>query len=243
MSATSPPIAADYRRRVQAIYARHCPERATDSNITFLMDKYAGYEDEMIDALVEKYGPEPAADRGVAATPACSQPQQPLDDAEADLERRRAAFARDIAVAHAEDALRVQALAGAATLRARAAAKRSLLEADQLRDLLARCKARRDATEAAASADAVAHHRALMSLRASMYALQAEADPEAASAEELTAARARRAAAEADLVTERERVAALEELLRSHLALYPMTPVRQALRSSDPALLASLDVG
>jgi hypothetical protein len=47
-----------FRARVVAMYQKYCPEKAL-SHVEFLLTKYRGYEDELIEVLVEKYGPEP----------------------------------------------------------------------------------------------------------------------------------------------------------------------------------------
>jgi hypothetical protein len=46
------------RERILAFYRHYCPEK-TASHVDFLLDKYAGHEDEVLEILREKYGPEP----------------------------------------------------------------------------------------------------------------------------------------------------------------------------------------
>lgn len=47
-----------YRSRVVAMYQKYCPEKPL-SHVEFLLTKYKGYEDELMEVLVEKYGAEP----------------------------------------------------------------------------------------------------------------------------------------------------------------------------------------
>ena len=50
---------ADYRTRITALYAWYQPEKL--AQVDDMLEKYKGAEDEMMQALVTKYGPEPAA--------------------------------------------------------------------------------------------------------------------------------------------------------------------------------------
>lgn len=55
---TATEAALHYRARVIAMYERYCPEKPL-SHVDFLLTKYQGFEEELMDVLVEKYGPEP----------------------------------------------------------------------------------------------------------------------------------------------------------------------------------------
>mmetsp|Transcript_54879 Transcript_54879/g.169163 ORF Transcript_54879/g.169163 Transcript_54879/m.169163 type:complete len:95 (+) Transcript_54879:53-337(+) len=48
-----------YRGRVELMYAVYAPERL--DKVPDIMLKYAGHEEALLNALVQKYGPEPAA--------------------------------------------------------------------------------------------------------------------------------------------------------------------------------------
>jgi hypothetical protein len=50
---------SDYRSRVLALYQKYAPKKV--NNIDAVMTKYKGQEEDLITALVGKYGPEPAA--------------------------------------------------------------------------------------------------------------------------------------------------------------------------------------
>eukprot|EP00754_Rhynchopus_humris_P038271 Rhum_TRINITY_DN2091_c0_g1::Rhum_TRINITY_DN2091_c0_g1_i1::g.5764::m.5764 len=54
---THPEEREAYARRLTALYERHRPARLCD--VDTLLDAYAGREDDLIRALVAKYGPEP----------------------------------------------------------------------------------------------------------------------------------------------------------------------------------------
>jgi hypothetical protein len=56
---------ASYRDRVAALYAKYAPDKV--SSVDKTMEKYAGAEEQLIDALVKKYGPEPSPSEGSAA--------------------------------------------------------------------------------------------------------------------------------------------------------------------------------
>jgi hypothetical protein len=47
------------RDRILAFYRHYCPEKPA-SHVDFLLDKYTGHEEEVLQVLREKYGPEPA---------------------------------------------------------------------------------------------------------------------------------------------------------------------------------------
>lgn len=47
-----------FRSRVVAMYQKYCPEKPL-SHVEFLLTKYKGYENELMEVLVQKYGPEP----------------------------------------------------------------------------------------------------------------------------------------------------------------------------------------
>jgi hypothetical protein len=47
-----------YRERIAAMYAKYCPEKPM-SHVDFLLVKYAGYEEDVLETLRQKYGPEP----------------------------------------------------------------------------------------------------------------------------------------------------------------------------------------
>ena len=46
------------RERILAFYRHYCPDKPA-SHVDYLLDKYAGNEDEVLEILKEKYGPEP----------------------------------------------------------------------------------------------------------------------------------------------------------------------------------------
>jgi hypothetical protein len=75
-SATAPsaaaPSAGDYRARVLAMYQAYAQDKVASVDKT--LEKYAGAEDQLIAALVQKYGPEPVA----GAAPADTTPASPL---------------------------------------------------------------------------------------------------------------------------------------------------------------------
>jgi hypothetical protein len=48
----------NFRSRVVAMYQKYCPEKPL-SHVEFLLTKYRGYENELMEVLVQKYGPEP----------------------------------------------------------------------------------------------------------------------------------------------------------------------------------------
>jgi hypothetical protein len=52
------PGAHPLRERLLAFYRHYCPEKPS-SHVDFLLSKYAGNEDAVLDVLREKYGPEP----------------------------------------------------------------------------------------------------------------------------------------------------------------------------------------
>mgnify|MGYP001571878750 FL=1 len=52
-------MAATYRDRIGAFYAKYCPDKPL-SHVDYLLAKYVGHEEDIIDVLKEKYGPEPA---------------------------------------------------------------------------------------------------------------------------------------------------------------------------------------
>ena len=63
------PAAVDYRTRITAMYAKYQPEKV--AQVDAMLEKYKGAEDQLMQALVTKYGPEPPA---ALATPPSSLP-------------------------------------------------------------------------------------------------------------------------------------------------------------------------
>ena len=59
---TLPPSTSEYHWRVQNMYLKYCPEKLTSGMVAKTLGKYAGQEEMLIRALVQKYGPEPTTD-------------------------------------------------------------------------------------------------------------------------------------------------------------------------------------
>lgn len=55
---------ASLRDRIWIMYHQYVPRLATSSHVDGLLTKYAGHEHELLDLLVEKYGPEPTMQGG-----------------------------------------------------------------------------------------------------------------------------------------------------------------------------------
>lgn len=60
MSQYGPTTSQSIRDRIAAFYSHYCPEKPA-SHVDYLLEKYAGHEEEVIEILKEKYGPEPMA--------------------------------------------------------------------------------------------------------------------------------------------------------------------------------------
>ena len=73
---------SDYRARLIRFYKQWNPEKASAENVDSTLAKFAGREEEMFRALVNKYGPEPPAPAAPApkkaAKPAKSKAWDPF---------------------------------------------------------------------------------------------------------------------------------------------------------------------
>ena len=83
-------IAQDYRARVEAMYDKYAPEKK--NTIDRAMGMYAGREDQLIAALVRKYGPEPgredeAQPADVQSLPSLTSEESSEDDYKLRIER------------------------------------------------------------------------------------------------------------------------------------------------------------
>jgi hypothetical protein len=63
---------ASFRDRVKALYDKYDPEKSASTDAT--LAKYAGKEEQLIKALVKKYGPEPEGGAGGGASPTAASP-------------------------------------------------------------------------------------------------------------------------------------------------------------------------
>ena len=79
MSTPSSSAGGDYRTRVVAMYQKYAPEKV--GSVDAALEKYKGAEPLLLEALVKKYGPEPAA----GASPACAPPNATFSPGDAVL--------------------------------------------------------------------------------------------------------------------------------------------------------------
>ena len=70
-SAPAPVVVGGYAERVTAMYRKYQPDKL--ANVGTVLGKYAGVEEQLIAALVRKYGPEPSREEGEAASAASPQ--------------------------------------------------------------------------------------------------------------------------------------------------------------------------
>jgi hypothetical protein len=288
---TSVDEALGYRTRVIAMYQQYCPEKPL-SHVDFLLAKYKGYENELMEVLREKYGPEPVLGRGntyqsqlASALQSDSSPAQldamlrPFrgmeeamlyqltnetpavdgvaassgaaersflkvnwDEDRGELFRRRQEqFRHDMA-----DMARQKQLASNAGVlesinEAQAKVSRQEREIASLRSDLQALKAQHESTSTVLQEETRAVAGELARAKLQLLRLQTAAIPGQAPVQKLV-----------ELEREGEKVSmqisdvlrtlhVYEKVIRTHLALFPITPVRSQLRSLDAALCARLD--
>jgi hypothetical protein len=73
--AASPAAPASWKARLTAFYEKYAPAKVGTVDAT--LEKYKGREGEFLEALVNKYGPEPAAAAATATSPAASSASSP----------------------------------------------------------------------------------------------------------------------------------------------------------------------
>ena len=289
------------------MYAKYCPEKPL-SHVDFLLSKYAGYEEDIIASLKEKYGPEPDApvsdyhtrvaalmatkrggnidersrqeasellashagaeehlihslmgklgtephtrvDRSAVRDTAAAGPQTTLadiatseEDPEIALIRRQERFFADISSLQQEQAKRESVRMNTSAAELSSQTRLQEMEIEALTNELAEMDRQRRSEEAETEVQIERLASQLTSLRMQKLRLDSRRDPDRVSIKEYEKLSKELTAVKEELSEATTQTKAIEEVLGRHLALYPMTPVRQTLRRVDPALCARLDV-
>ena len=289
MSATDD--ALGYRARVIAMYQQYCPEKPL-SHVDFLLAKYKGYENELMEVLREKYGPEPALGRSsnyqtqlASVVPGDKSPAQldamlrpfkgmeeallyqmtnetPAVDPRASssgaaersflkidwdedrdemFRRRQDQFRRDMA----DMAKQKQMLATTGVLEGIADAQmvvhKQEREIASLRSDLQALKAQHESTSMVLQEEIRSVAGELARAKLQLLRLQTTTIPGQAPVQQLLKLEKDTETVTAQLAEELCTLHVFEKVVRTHLALFPITPLRSQLRSADAALCARLD--
>lgn len=278
----------EYRARVVAMYQRYCPEKPL-SHVDFLMAKYKGFEEELMEVLVEKYGPEPTStssvqypielgdalgthhspqslgtllqkfqgmEESLLYEAKASSPLRPQQAARADVQsmlretdesraevfrQRQEQFRRDMnSLSREKQNVNAQSLADS-IVEAQSTVQKQEKEIRTLRSDLQAIKVRHEENAVRLDEEMRAVATELTAAKLNLLKLEGQAVPGELPLSYLHATERDIAKTVNDTLEALKLLQVLERIVRTHLALYPVTPMRSRLREIDSALCARLD--
>lgn len=280
------------RARVAAIYQHYCPEKPL-SHVDFLLAKYEGYEEDLIDVLEEKYGPVPYGstvhrdymrelEQHAGSEHSPNQLKQMLSQFQGmedalmyELEGRTPLAPTKVQSEAALSPIRLhhpsqpnkgdnfqqcldlfrqdmdrfakgQSVSGDHGERQAVATAARTLEQQELliRSLREELRAVHRRAEESQSVHAEELRQMAVEIAKSkveILALERNAKPNVAPYSQLLEVESRTSEVDQMLLSALQLQRVYEKIVRTHLALYPVTPVRGKLRELNPTLAARLD--